>query len=87
MTTEYPRSKFGTIEMYFLRWSIKSNTKLEQKQRYFTIASLDTEGSFATGLFCLDKLPGFTIGPEFLLREGSDNDQPVGLTSSPPAKH
>lgn len=85
MTTEMkqPRCKAGTAEDLVN----KKQHKIRTETKILTIASLDTDGSFATGLFCLDKLPGFTIGPEFLLREGSANDQPVGLTSSPPAKH
>ena len=47
------------------------------------ILSLIPTESFPTGLFCLDKLPAF-MGPEFLLREGSAKDQPLGLPSSPP---
>jgi hypothetical protein len=33
-----------------------------------TVASFDKDRSFVTGLFCFDKFPEFTIGPEFLLR-------------------
>lgn len=54
-------------------------------QKSSTTASLDEIGSFTAGLFCLERFPALTIGPEFLLREGSDNDQPVSLPSSPPA--
>lgn len=49
------------------------------------MASLENAGSFAIGLFCLDKFAEFPSGPEFLLREGSADDQPVCLPSSAPA--
>jgi len=39
-----------------------------------------------TGAFGLDKIPSFGIGPEFLLRAGSDEDQPVCLLFSTPAQ-
>jgi len=48
-----------------------------------TVASFDKDRSFVTGLFCFDKFPEFTIGPEFLLRAWSIEGQP-GLPSSPP---
>ena len=48
-----------------------------------TVASFDKDRSFVTGLFCFDRFPEFTIGPEFLLRAWSVEDQP-GLPSSPP---
>jgi len=49
-----------------------------------TITSLDPFESLGTGAFCLDKFPSFAIGPEVLLRAGSDEDQPACLPSSPP---
>lgn len=49
-----------------------------------TIASLDAVESLGTGAFCLNKFTSFAIGPEFLLRAGSDEDQPACLPSSPP---
>jgi hypothetical protein len=49
-----------------------------------TIASLDPDKSFVTGAFSLDKIPSLAIGPEVLLRVGSDEDHPVCLTSLPP---
>ena len=48
-----------------------------------TVASFVKDGSFATGPFCFARFPKFTIGPEFLLRALSVEDQP-GLPSSPP---
>ena len=56
------------------------------QDKSLTIASFEMAESFATGLFCLKKLPEFTRGPEFLLREGSPDAQPAGLPSSPPAR-
>lgn len=49
-----------------------------------TTTSLDAVESFGTGAFCLDKFTSFAIGPEFLLRAGSDEDQPACLPSSTP---
>lgn len=49
------------------------------------MASFVTDDSFATGLFCFDKLPAFTAGPDTRRREGSVADQPLILPSSPPA--
>jgi hypothetical protein len=60
-----------------------SRSSFSQKAR--TTESLAAVGSLATGLFCLERLPTFTTGPECLLREGSAEDQPIGLPSSPPA--
>lgn len=62
---------------------------LRQKEylKNITMGSLARGGSFATGLFCLAKLPEFTIGPECLLRVGSVKDQPEGLPSSPPVEN
>jgi hypothetical protein len=51
-----------------------------------TITSLDAVDSLGTGAFSLDKFPSFAIGPELLLRAGSDEDQPACLPSSPPKK-
>jgi hypothetical protein len=48
------------------------------------IASLDPDKSFVSGAFSLDKIPSLAIGPEVLLRVGSDEDHPVCLTSLPP---
>jgi hypothetical protein len=48
-----------------------------------TVASFDKDRSFVTGLFCFDKFPEFTIGPEFRLRAWSIEGQP-GPPSSPP---
>ena len=50
------------------------------------MTSLDPVESIVTGAFCLDKVPSVAIGPEFLLRVGSDEDQPVCLPSSPPTQ-
>lgn len=48
------------------------------------MVSLEIACSLATGLFCLDKLAVFKIGPDDLLRVGSVGPQPMGLPSSPP---
>lgn len=49
-----------------------------------TIASLDPVKSFVSGAFSLDKIPSLAIGPEVLLRVGSDEDHPIFLPSFPP---
>lgn len=53
-------------------------------QSMLTRLSFAIVESFATGLFCF-KLPRFRAGTVVLLREGSAEDQPEGLPSSPPA--
>ena len=54
-----------------------------EKLYVLTTTSLDIAGSLETGAFCLAELPELKICPE--LRLGFPNNQPEGLTSSPPA--
>lgn len=63
----------------------ENSSKYGFSQKAHTTGSLAAIGSFVAGLFCLERLPAFTTGPEFLLRDGSAKDQPVSLPSSPPA--
>lgn len=63
-----------------------SHAKTDPHIKAHTITSLDPVGSFVSGDFCLDKVPSLAIGPEVLLRVGSDEDHPVSLPSFPPTQ-
>lgn len=71
-----------TIQLPFIQ-RIKWIPLNLEKLYVLTTTSLDIAGSLETGAFCLAELPELKICPE--LRLGFPNNQPEGLTSSPPA--